>query len=231
MIYAIIAAGGKGKRFQNPISKQLVLLKDRPLLCWTLKPFHQERSIDRIIVAYPVDEPESDYRKILEQESFTKVELVKGGETRFQSVYHAFDSIDGAASDDLVVVHDGVRPLLSPTLLKRLLDTASKKGTALPVLPIQDTLKEVVDRRFVRTIPRHGLFVAQTPQVFRYHILQAAYNTAPESFNPDWFTDESMLVELAGHSIEVVEGEKQNLKVTEPEDLGLAEYYLNRGWS
>lgn len=231
MNYAIIASGGKGKRFQSTISKQLMPLKDRPLLCWTLKPFHQDRSIERIFLAYPADEAESDYRKILEQENFNKVVLVKGGETRFQSVYHAFDSIEGADPDDLILVHDAVRPLLSPGLLKELLETARTKGSAIPVLPVTETIKQIAEEKFIKTIPRHGLYIAQTPQVFRYHILKAAYDTSPESFNPDWYTDESMLVELAGFTIEIVKGEKQNIKVTEREDLELAEYYLNKGWS
>lgn len=231
MNYAIIAGGGKGKRFGSPISKQLAPLKDRPLLCWTLKPFHQERSIDQIFVAYPADEEEQQYGKILEQENFTRVRLIKGGDTRFDSVRNAFFAIERADVDDLVLIHDAVRPLLSSGLLRRVLETAGKKGSALPVLPVQETIKKVSAERIVRTVSREGLFTAQTPQVFRYGMLKAAYEKLGNSQDRSSITDESMIVELAGFTIEAVKGESHNIKVTEREDLELAEYYLSKGWS
>jgi 2-C-methyl-D-erythritol 4-phosphate cytidylyltransferase len=231
MNYAIIAGGGKGKRFGSTISKQLVPLKDRPLLCWTLKPFHQERSVDRIFVAYPADEDEQQYSKILEQENFTRVSLIQGGDTRFESVRNAFFAIERAELNDLVLIHDAVRPLLSSGLLRRLVETASKKGSALPVMPVQETIKQVSGERVIRTVSREDLFVAQTPQVFRYSMLKAAYDRVGNSEDVTSITDESMLVELAGFAIEAVRGERHNIKVTEREDLELAEYYLSKGWS
>lgn len=227
MNFAIIAAGGKGVRFQSPTSKQLLPLKGRPVLSWTLQPFLKTREIDEIILAYPQDEAESEYRKILEQENAPQVQLVKGGETRYRSVRNAFETIANAKREDLVLIHDAARPLLPLTLLKTLIETATKKGAVIPVIALQETVKEVTEDQIVRTVPRENLFLAQTPQVFQYWILATAYASNHES--PD-LTDEAILVEKAGFYVSVVKGERRNIKITEPADLELIEFYLSKGW-
>ncbi len=227
MNFAIIAAGGKGVRFQSTTSKQLLPLKGRPVLSWTLQPFLKTREIAEIILAYPQDEAESEYRKILEQENAPRVQLVKGGETRYRSVRNAFEKIANAKREDLVLIHDAARPLLPLTLLKTLIETATKKGAVIPVIALQETVKEVTEDQIVRTVPRENLFLAQTPQVFQYWILATAYASNHESSD---LTDEAILVEKAGFYVSVVKGERRNIKITEPSDLELVEFYLSKGW-
>jgi 2-C-methyl-D-erythritol 4-phosphate cytidylyltransferase len=227
MTTAIIAAGGRGKRFQSAVPKQLLLLKARPVLAWTLRTFQHEPRIDRILLTHP-DDPETirRYGEIVEQEKITKVVLVPGGEERFHSVRNAFDALQSPVPDDLVLIHDAARPLLSASLLRRLLDAAMELGAVIPVLPVHETLKEVEEDAIVATWPRRRMFLAQTPQVFRHRILEAAYRAAGASHE---FTDEAMLVEKSGARVHVIPGERRNIKITEPADLDLAEHYVNQG--
>jgi 2-C-methyl-D-erythritol 4-phosphate cytidylyltransferase len=227
MNFVIIAAGGKGVRFQSDTPKQLLILKGRTVFAWTLQSFLKSREIDEIIVAYPKDEDHGVYEEILKQEKVSRYTLVKGGETRYRSVRNAFDSIDKANKNDLVLIHDAARPLLPLTLLKSLIETALQKGSAIPVLPLQETVKEVSNEAIIRTIRRDNLFAAQTPQVFQYGLLKNAYSAVEEA--PD-LTDESILLEKAGIAVAVVKGERRNMKITEREDLELVEFYLNKGW-
>lgn len=228
MNFAIVAAGGKGRRFQSLTPKQLLLLKGRPVLSWTMHRFQREPRIDKILLVYPQSEPEIQqrYREILEQEKVTKGVLVRGGEERVHSVQNAFESIDSASETDLVLIHDAARPLLSQGLLRSLLDAGAQNQAVIPVLPLVETLKQVEDRRIVRTVPRHNLFLAQTPQVFHHGVLKSAYAAVPLSAD---ITDEAILVEKAGYKVSVIEGERRNLKITEPTDLKLAEYFLDQG--
>jgi 2-C-methyl-D-erythritol 4-phosphate cytidylyltransferase len=227
MNYAIIAAGGKGKRFQSSTSKQLLPLLGRPVLSWTLQPFIKSREIDQIILAYPQDENEAEYQRIMEQENITHIKLVKGGDSRYRSVRNAFESIQDANANDLILIHDAARPLLRLTLLKALLDSAAQKGTSIPVLPVQETVKRVHEGRIEETLFRENLFVSQTPQVFQYSILAAAYSFGGESAA---LTDEAMLVEKSGAAVYTIPGDRKNIKITEPSDLELVEFYLSKGW-
>jgi 2-C-methyl-D-erythritol 4-phosphate cytidylyltransferase len=227
MNFVIIAAGGKGVRLQGETSKQLLPLKGRTVLAWTLQPFLRIREIDEIIIAYPKDEDHSQYEEILKQENVSHYKLVKGGETRYHSVRNAFESIDKANKNDLVLIHDAARPLLPLTLLKTLIEAAVQKGSAVPVVPLRETVKEVTGEEIVRTIRRENLFAAQTPQVFQYRILKAAYAAVQDSAD---LTDEAILVEKAGMTVSVVKGERRNLKITEREDLELVEFYLDKVW-
>jgi 2-C-methyl-D-erythritol 4-phosphate cytidylyltransferase len=228
MNFAIIAAGGKGKRFQSAQSKQLVPLKNKPLFCWSLKTFQSEKSIDQIVFVYPADEEEQIYRKWLDAERFTKALLVKGGPARYDSVRNGFHAITKANENDVVLIHDAARPLLSSGLMKDVLAAAAEHGAAIPLLAVPETVKEVANEQIIRTLKRDQLFLAQTPQGFRHGILKKAYANA-ESHGAHW-TDEAMLVEAAGHKVSAVAGEKRNLKVTDPDDLRLAEFYLEQGW-
>lgn len=228
MIYAIIAAGGKGRRLPSAVPKQLLLLKGRPVLSWALHTFQREARIDHIVLAYPPGDSDTEqrYREVLEQEKITKASLVSGGEERYHSVQNAFRALVKANESDVVLIHDAARPLLSQMLLRSLLDAASSCDAVIPVIPVVETLKEVSEQKIMRTVPRSNMFLAQTPQVFRYGVLQAAYERVPAS--PE-ITDEAILVEKAGYKVKVVEGERRNLKITEPSDLKLAEFYMDQG--
>jgi 2-C-methyl-D-erythritol 4-phosphate cytidylyltransferase len=226
MNFAIIAAGGKGTRFQSTTSKQLLPLMGRTVLAWTLQPFLKSKEIDEIILAYPQDEPESEYRKILEQEHSQKIQLVKGGDTRYRSVRNAFEKISNAKREDLILIHDAARPVLPGVLLRNLIEAANKKAAVIPVVPMQETVKEVTEHQIVRTVPRENLFLAQTPQIFQYWILETAYNSKHE---PALATDEAILAEKAGFYVSVIKGDRRNIKITEPADLELVEFYLSKG--
>jgi 2-C-methyl-D-erythritol 4-phosphate cytidylyltransferase len=124
MNFVIIAAGGKGTRFQADTPKQLLPLKGRTVLAWTLQPFLKTREIDEIIIAYPADEDHAQYEEVLKQEHVSRYRLVKGGDTRYRSVRNAFEAIDKANKNDLILIHDAARPLLPLMLLKTLIETA-----------------------------------------------------------------------------------------------------------
>lgn len=227
MNFAIIAAGGKGTRFQSATSKQLLPLMGRTVLAWTLQPFLKSKVIDEIILAYPQDESELEYRKILEQENAPRIQLVKGGDTRYRSVRNAFETIRDAKREDLVLIHDAARPVLPLALLNNLIEMANKKSAVIPVVSMQETVKEVTEHQIVRTVPRENLFLAQTPQVFQHWVLETAYRSNHE---PGQMTDEAILVEKAGFYVSVIKGDRRNIKITEPADLELVEFYLSKGW-
>lgn len=225
---AIVAAGGKGNRFQGMVPKQLSLLKKKPMLWWSLHKLEAEKDLDQIILVFPLGDDESAYRLVIEQGRFKKVSIIPGGKTRFYSVKNGFQSISNAAETDVVLIHDAARPLISSSLVRNVLRKAADRGSAVPVLPIQETVKEIEGDTVLKTLPRERLFVSQTPQAFQHGILKKAYEMADEE-DSRTLTDESMMVERAGFVVAIVPGEKYNIKITEPGDLQIAEYYLRKG--
>jgi 2-C-methyl-D-erythritol 4-phosphate cytidylyltransferase/2-C-methyl-D-erythritol 2,4-cyclodiphosphate synthase len=212
--HAIITAAGKGSRFGG--NKALHLLSGKPLLVWSLEIF--SKLVDEIVVTYP----EGDQRQFSEVVStFHNVKLISGGETRFRSVRKGFESLN---ANGVVLIHDAARPLVSNSLVERILHSATEKGAVIPVLPVSDTVKEVEKDRIVRTIARDRLMLAQTPQGFHSSILAEAYSRVQ---NQD-VTDEAMLAELAGIEVFCIPGEVANLKITEHSDITLAEFYLRK---
>jgi 2-C-methyl-D-erythritol 4-phosphate cytidylyltransferase len=230
MNFAIVAAGGKGTRFSGPTSKQLALLNGRPLVLWSLALFEQEPQIQEVVLVRPEDEADDVYRLLVLEAGLTKIRIIAGGPTRFDSVRNGFRSLHANSDADVVLIHDAARPLASPALTARVLASAIHDGTGLPVMPIQETIKEVTQGHVVKTWPRERMCVAQTPQAFRYGILEKAYVWSDQHklFRHE-ITDEALLVEKAGFPVTTVGGDKRNLKITEPEDLKLAEYYIEVG--
>jgi 2-C-methyl-D-erythritol 4-phosphate cytidylyltransferase len=210
--YAIVTAAGKGMRFGG--NKALCPLLGKPLLAWSLDVF--AKIVDQMVITFPEGSEEA-YRSAAF--GFHNVNFVSGGETRYDSVRKAFESLTAGS---VVLIHDAARPLVSPDLVERVLSAAAKHGAVVPVLPVMETVKEVTGDRIDRTIPRDRLYVAQTPQGFRFEILADAYSKVVRNDA----TDESMLVESAGHEVYCVKGEPRNLKITEPSDITLAEFYL-----
>lgn len=198
------------------------------MLYWSLRTLEEENEIDQIILVYPPDEAESVYAALIQQSRFKKVRTVAGGKTRFHSVRKGFKSILHASENDVVLIHDAARPLLSPALVQNVLKKAVDRGSAVPVLPIQETVKEIEGDAVLKTLPRERLFVSQTPQGFQYGILNKAYAKAGDQESRT-FTDEAIMVERAGFVVAIVPGEKQNIKITEQSDLQIAEYYLRKG--
>src|SRR5215472_11587907 len=239
-VYVIIPAAGFGTRMapvsgakdvKKPLpSKQFTELKGTPILIHTLRKFAAIGSVSEILVALRENEMEA-FRERLQKEAADvlrkKVELVVGGEHRQQSVEHALNAIT-AAPDDIVLVHDAVRPLVTAEIINDVVEAAKKYGAAIAGLPAVDTVKQVertAEGAIVKaTIPRAAIVLAQTPQGFRYDVIRKVFDEA----TADGFmgTDEASLAERSGHEVAVVMGSPKNIKITNPGDMELAEFYL-----
>ena len=221
---AIIPAAGTGSRMQADINKQYLLLAGRPILAHTLALFAAHPRIDRICIVVPAEEIDYCRAEIVERYSLGKVSaILAGGATRQESVANGLLSC-GASPDDLVVIHDGARPLLLAAELDALLDAAAASGAATLGVPVKDTIKRVQDGIIVATPERSSLWQVQTPQAFRFALLLAAHNQA----RADHFaaTDDAMLVERLQHPVAMVAGSYRNIKITTPEDLAIASALL-----
>jgi len=208
-------------------AKQFLDLGGRPLLAVTLGKFQDSALIHEIVVVVPPGEVEFCREEIVRRFGLEKVrQVVEGGQRRQDSVRLGLEAC--GAGFDLVVIHDGVRPLVREETLERALGAAGKHRAVIAALPAKDTVKEVdADLRVTRTYPRRQVWLAQTPQVFRYEDILAAHR---EAFREDWdeMTDDALLVERIGIPVRVVEGTEDNIKVTTPQDLELARFLFAR---
>jgi 2-C-methyl-D-erythritol 4-phosphate cytidylyltransferase len=211
-------------------SKQFNDLAGTPILIHTLRKFAAVDAVNEIWIALRENEIAgfrerlaADAKDVLQK----KVEFVTGGEHRQQSVEHALNAIN-AAPDDIVLVHDAVRPLVTSEVIHEVIEAARKYGAAIAGLPAVDTVKQVErtsEGAIIKaTIPRAAIVLAQTPQGFRYSVIKKAFDEAAA----DGFmgTDEASLAERSGHEVAVVMGSPKNLKITSPGDMELAEFYL-----
>jgi len=214
----LVVAAGLGKRFGQ--RKQFVYLEGKPVLEWTLEAFQAHAEVEAIVLVLP---DEAD-RKHYQMRYGKVVDVVRGGDERQDSVWQGFRLLDPVATE-LVLVHDGARPLVGPALIDRVIAAALTDGAAVPVLPVEDTLKEVSGDRIVGTADRSRLLRVQTPQGFLYPVLKQALDTARR----DRFTgtDEAALVERVGLPVRAVEGDARNIKITTPLDLKIAEALLH----
>jgi len=237
-VFVILPAAGLGTRMaplsapgkKSAPSKQFTELAGTPILIHTLRKFAAVPQVTEIWVALRQSEI-SGFRARLEQEApdvlRKKVEFVEGGEQRQQSVANALHAI-AASPEDLVLVHDAVRPLVTAEIIEDVLRAAEKHGAAIAGLPAVDTVKQVERKPegavIHTTVPRASVVLAQTPQGFRYELLKKAFDDAAA----DGFlgTDEASLLERAGIPVAVVMGSPRNLKITAPADMELAEFYL-----
>jgi 2-C-methyl-D-erythritol 4-phosphate cytidylyltransferase len=226
---APVPGGAKGKQ-KKATSKQFTELGGTPILVRTLRKFVAVDAVAEIWVALRENEMEG-FRARLKNEAGLKkkIELVAGGEHRQQSVENALRAIS-AASDDIVLVHDAVRPFVTAEVIQSVIAAAQKYGAAIAGLPAVDTVKQVertADGAVIKaTIPRAGVVLAQTPQGFRYSVIKKAFDEAAA----DGFlgTDEASLVERSGQEVAVVMGSPKNIKITTPADMELAEFYLGK---
>jgi 2-C-methyl-D-erythritol 4-phosphate cytidylyltransferase len=216
--YAIIVAGGTGKRMGSELPKQFILLKDKPVLYYTLKTFLESfDDLEVILVLHP------DYSN-LGQEIIDawfdpeRIVMVNGGSTRFQSVRNGLAMIK---EEGIIFVHDAVRCLVTEELIKRCYDTAMETGIAVPAIPARDSTR-IVSEDGNEVVDRDKLVLVQTPQTFHSKILLPAFQI---DFK-DQFTDEATVVEAFGLKIILVEGEESNIKITRPFDLMVAEKLL-----
>jgi len=240
-VIAIIPAAGLGTRMapapsakskKAVPSKQFTELGGTPILIHTLRKFAASPSVSEICVALRKNEI-SGFQARLDKEAKDilqkKVQFVEGGEHRQHSVANAMTALS-AAADDIVLVHDAVRPFVTQEIIEEVIRAAQKYGAAIAGLPAVDTVKQVertADGALVTaTLPRERVVMAQTPQGFRFDVLKKAFDEATS----DGFlgTDEASLVERSGHEVAVVMGSARNIKITTPADMDLAEFFLKK---
>ena len=231
-VYVIIPAAGMGTRMSVATSsvsapKQFLQLRGLPILIHTLRAFAAVAAVQKIHVAVRAPEMERVQAQIHEYSLDGKAVAVAGGDTRQESVSHALQALQ-ANDNDIVLVHDAVRPLIDVATIERTIEAVEKHGAAIVALPAIDTIKQVertADGAIITTtIPRERIVQAQTPQGFRYGLLRQIFRDA----EADGFvgTDEASLAERAGIPVAVVMGTHRNFKITQPGDLELAEFYL-----
>lgn len=216
--YAILVAGGKGLRMGSDIPKQFLPLRGRPVLMHTIDVFRRTYPDIHIILVLP-REQQDYWRQLCGQHDYD-VELcvADGGETRFHSVRNGLSQIpDGARG--VVGVHDGVRPFVSPEAIRRCYEAAEEFGAVVPVVPVVETVRQLLADGSSMTVDRNAYRLVQTPQTFDIQLLKKAYG---QPFDP-FFTDDASVVEAMGHPIKLVEGNNENIKLTNPADLKLAE--------
>lgn len=215
----VIVAGGRGSRMKSELPKQFLEVNGVPLIVHTIRRirrFHGE--IEMVIAMHP--DWISHWAAIAEQYDLAMHKVVPGGKERFHSVKSGLQALTA----DVVGVHDAVRPLVSVETLQRCFETAEKEGNAVPVVPVTESLRRV-DGEYSRAEARDAYRIVQTPQCFDRETLMAAYERGYEPF----FTDDASVFEAAGGSIKLVEGNPENIKVTTPQDLVLAEHLLKKG--
>jgi 2-C-methyl-D-erythritol 4-phosphate cytidylyltransferase len=235
---AIIVAGGQGKRIEGvhpegihpegihpegKLPKQFLMLKDKPILAHTVDRFERCELVDEIILVVPEDYLEYCSQAIVDKYGFKKVrKVICGGKERQDSVYLGLKACSNNTS--IVVIHDGVRPLISPDKISESIKICQKKNAVVLAVPVKDTVKRVEHGNIITTLDRTKLWLTQTPQTFEYKLILDAYEKAKK----DNFigTDDSALVERLGYEVTILEGDYKNIKITTTEDLTIAEKFL-----
>ncbi len=218
--FALIMAGGSGTRMKAEIPKQFIEIAGLPVIMHTILRFEQFDPEIQIILVLPENQFDL-WAELCKKHNFTKIfKLAKGGETRFHSVKNGLKLIE---EEGIVFIHDAVRPLVSVQTLRNCLDTAIRKGNALPVIPVIDSVR-ISDNDSSYPADRTKIFLVQTPQTFHTSQIISAYNSVTHS----GFTDDATVLESTGVKINLVEGNRENLKITTREDLIIAEAFLKR---
>ena len=245
MDYVIIVAGGKGLRMGSDIPKQFLPIGGKPVLMRTLERFRTYSDDLQIILVLP--EAQQDYwRQLCEEYHFdVEYQLANGGQTRFHSVQNGLALVPDNA-EGVVGVHDGVRPFPSIEVIRNCYETAREKKAVIPVIPVVETVRHLENEGSM-TVPRSDYRLVQTPQTFDIQLLKAAYKRAQDQVNlssaereqarpgvkaanhqpyNDGFTDDASVVESYGHAITLVEGNRENIKITTPYDMKIAEVLI-----
>ncbi len=214
----IIVAGGKGLRMQSDLPKQFMELQGKPVLMHTIDAFFKyDESID-IVLVLPSDQIDF-WKNLCEKHRFSiPHQIVEGGETRFHSVKNGLKNVHNTS---LIAVHDGVRPLVSVETIARCFEAAAKHKAVVPVVELVDSIRALTNNGS-KSVDRNGFRMVQTPQVFENQLLQKAYQ---QEFNAE-FTDDASVVEAAGEKIFLVEGNRENIKITTSMDIAFSEYLL-----
>lgn len=216
--YAIIVAGGSGTRMGGTLPKQFLLLRDKPVLYYTLKTFIEAYDDLQVILVLPVDYTDMGQEIIDAFFDKDRIRITAGGDTRFQSVKNGLALVE---EESVVFVHDGVRCLLTKELIHRCYQQAVETGTAIPAIPSKDSIRLITEEGNA-AFDRNRVMLIQTPQTFHSKIIVPAFQIDYK----DKFTDEATVAEAYGMKVSLVEGEETNIKITRPVDLLLAEQIL-----
>lgn len=223
---AIILAAGQGKRMNSSLQKQYMLLKEKPVLYYSLKAF-QMSEIDEIILVVGAGEIEYCKSEIVDRYNFSKVvKIIEGGRERYHSVYNGISAI---SDTNYVYIHDGARPFVTEDIIKDVTDNVMEYKACVVGMPVKDTIKIATPDGFVADTPNRNLiWQIQTPQVFEYKLIKKAYEKLMDTPCEN-ITDDAMVVEtMMSHSIKLVKGDYCNIKITTPEDIALAELFLKQ---
>lgn len=218
--FALIVAGGSGQRMKSATPKQFMEINGKPLLMHTFSAFLKAGSDFEFILVLPENEIESWHLLCTKHTFNIKHSVVPGGKTRFHSVKNGLKTIN---EDGIVFIHDGVRPLVSKQTIKNCYQTAVEKGNALPVITPSESVREVLNGKN-RAVDRKHYYLVQTPQTFRVSLIKKAY----EQKYSDFFTDDASVLEQTGASIQLVEGNRENIKITWPADVDMASALLQK---
>jgi len=222
----IIPAAGSGSRFGSTIPKQFLLLRGRPILAHTVERFRSSGRVSQIILCADSAQ-RTRVEEMIAVNGWSEVVIADGGKTRQDSVFKGLELVD-ANDASLVAVHDAVRPFFSRATFEGTLAAAAEFGAAVPVMPMVETVHRTEDRFIRETADRGELVSAQTPQCFRLGILREALQSAKADGISG--TDDAALVARCGHPVRIVDGDRFNMKITQPEDLYTAEANFDR-WS
>jgi len=247
---AIVLSAGSGKRMNSDTKKQYLLIKDKPVVYYSLKAFQDSSIIDEIVLVTSAEDIDYVKEEIVDTYGFTKVTTVTaGGRERYNSVYNG---IKACSECDFIYIHDGARPFVTEEIIRRAYDTLTECGTAVVGMPVKDTIKIVDSGNNVSSTPdRNSVWLVQTPQCFSYEIALKAYENLIAAENDGSLlksginvTDDAMVVETffnmededeedaidsidSGVKVRLVKGSYENIKITTPEDLTIAESFLN----
>ena len=229
---AIVLAAGAGKRMQSETKKQFLLLKEKPIIYYSLKAF-EESFVDEVVLVASEDDIEYCRREIIEKYDFSKVkEIVVGGKERYHSVAAGLKYLTDC---DYVFIHDAARPMITQDILERAYDCVKESNACVVGMPVKDTIKIANEQGYIAQTPNRNLvWLIQTPQVFEYRLIKEAYDKLiqqEEELKAKGIniTDDAMVVEtLMEHSVKLVKGSYENIKITTPDDLKVAESFLNK---
>lgn len=222
---AIIVAAGQGVRMGAGERKQFLQIRGRPVLAHTLGSFEECQEVDEVILVVPGGEVDFVSKEVVNRFGFLKVvRVISGGDERYDSVYRGLDAITGGCQ--IVVIHDGVRPLVTPDLIGRSVNSCLEWGAAVVAVPPRETIKVGDGNHVLTTLDRDGLWIVQTPQTFRYNLIVEAYRRAYSDRR--YGTDDASFVERLGVKVRIVRGSYDNIKITTPVDLIMAEDILKR---
>ena len=222
---AIVLAAGSGKRMNSQVHKQYLLIKEKPVVYYSIKAF-EDSQVDEIILVVGAGEVEYCRKEIIEKYGFLKVRaIVEGGKERYHSVY---EGLKAAKETDYVLIHDGARPFVTQEIISHTIEAVCKYQACVVGMPVKDTIKIVDTNNYAKETPnRSSVWQVQTPQAFSYPLIFDAYTRMLEA-EDSAITDDAMVLErMTEKKVRLIEGSYQNIKITTPEDLLVAEVYVN----